>query len=297
MRQPLVDTTDMTDEQPRRRPLGVMGDARVRRDGDGFALAQLRPTVPEHAVRRHAHEDMHLVLVLAGSYVSEARGMPAICHEPALIFNPPGTEHRDRFRSRDGLFLTLAMPVPAFSRLSAGLPRDDRPRRLEAQAVSAASRWLRELADWDDASPLAIESGLTALLARPARHHCTSGAAHPGLARALARLDDASPDAPRLSDLADLAGLHPVYFARAFRRLTGSAPGDYLRRRRVHRAIPLILRGRPLSLAAAQLGFSDESHLHRCFVRELGLTPGAFRRLALARREVSRVQDGVLRRC
>lgn len=48
---------------------------------------------------------MHLVLLLAGQYVSDAAGMPAVCAEPAVIFNPPGTEHRDRFRSLDGLFL------------------------------------------------------------------------------------------------------------------------------------------------------------------------------------------------
>jgi AraC-like DNA-binding protein len=58
----------------------------------------------------------------------------------------------------------------------------------------------------------------------------------------------------------------------------------------------MILGGRPLAQAAATLGFVDESHLHRCFVRELGLTPGAFRRLALARREVSRIQDRLLHR-
>ena len=79
-----------------------------------IALAQLRPTIPEHEIHRHQHGDMHLVLLLAGPYASDARGMPAVCVEPALIFNPPGTEHRDRFKSLEGLFLTGSKhrPVP-----------------------------------------------------------------------------------------------------------------------------------------------------------------------------------------
>jgi AraC family transcriptional regulator len=277
------------------RALGVMGDALARRDCARFSLARLRPTVPEHQVHRHGHEEMHALLLLAGTYVSDAEGMPALCSEPALIFNPPGTEHRDRFRSRDGLFLTLTMPRAAFDHLVEGERGLASPERLAPTALAPALRWLRELNDWDDASSLAVESAFAEALAcaRPRRE-----ADHrPGLQRALDRLDETRLPPPSVAELAQLADLHPVHFARVFRRHAGSAPGDYLRRRRVHRAIPLLLAGRSLARSAAALGFTDESHLHRSFVRELGLTPGAFRRLALGRREVARIQDRLLPRC
>ena len=276
------------------RPLGVMGDALARRDCGRFSLARLRPTVPEHEVKRHGHEDMHALLLLAGTYVSEAEGMPGLCAEPVLILNPPGTEHRDRFRSRDGLFVTLTMPRTEFERLGQGDTELSRPLRLAPSALASALRWLRELGDWDDASALSVETALAEALACA---HSKPAAAHaPGLQRALARLDEAALPTPSVGELAQLANLHPVHFARVFRRHTGSAPADYLRRRRVHRAIPLLLTGRSLARSAAELGFVDESHLHRSFVRELGLTPGAFRRLALGRREVARIQDRLLAR-
>ena len=284
------------DVDPRRnQALGVLGNALSRRDCDSFSLAQLRPTVPEHEVHAHAHDDMHVVLLLSGLYVSDAVGMPAVCTEPALILNPPGTEHRDRFRSRDGLFVTLTMPRANFEGLGDGVAGMDRPVRLTPASLTLATRWLRELGSWEDSSPLAVESTLSELLETASASRAAAGKARAGLRRAVARLDEESDTAPRLAELAQLAGLHPVYFARSFRLHFGASPGEYLRRRRVHRAIPMIIGGRSLAQSAALLGFVDESHLHHSFVREMGLTPGAFRRLALARREVSRIQDRLLR--
>lgn len=74
----------------------------------GLALAELQPTVPEHEVQTHTHEDAHLLLLLAGSYVSSAQGMPLVCNVATLVLNPPGTRHRDRFHGLEGRFFTLS---------------------------------------------------------------------------------------------------------------------------------------------------------------------------------------------
>ncbi|BCT91650.1 AraC family transcriptional regulator [Lysobacter helvus] len=272
--------------------LGVRGFALRQQATSELAIAHLRPTIPEHDIHRHQHTDMHLVLLLAGDYVSDAAGMPAVCAEPALLFNPPGTEHRDRFRSRDGLFLTLTMPQAAFARLSDGVPVSDQAVRLPRPSLSRAMQLLREVWDWDDASPLAIESVFSELVIDAQRKPAAPGA-EDKLQRVLDRLEsDLAP--PTLAELAAIADLHPVYLARAFRKRFGLAPSEYVRKRRLHRAVSEIARGRTLARTAAALGFVDESHLHRCFVAEFGMTPGAFRRLALGRTEVARIQDAGL---
>jgi AraC family transcriptional regulator len=242
---------------------------------------------------------MHVVLLLGGRYVSDARGMPAVCDEPAVLLNPPGTEHRDRFRARDGreldgLFLTLTMPARAYERLCDGVARDDAPRRLSRPALARAMQLLREVRTWDDASPLAIESTVGELI-DDARTHTASVARDDGLAHALDRLEADTLPPPSIEELARIAQYHPVAFARAFRRRHGMSPSDWLRMRRLHRAVSLIARGQSLADAAATLGFVDQSHLHRSFVAEFGMTPGAFRRLALGRPTVSRIQDARLR--
>jgi AraC family transcriptional regulator len=94
--------------------IGVQGLALHRQATSQLALALPRPTIQEHDIHRHQHADMRLIVLLSGHYVSEAAGMPDVCTGPAVILNPPGTEHRDRFRSRDGRFLTLTMPAAAY---------------------------------------------------------------------------------------------------------------------------------------------------------------------------------------
>lgn len=274
--------------------IGVMGVALHLQATRDLAVACLRPTIPEHDIHRHQHTDMHLVMLLSGHYVSDAAGMPSVCAEPALILNPPGTEHRDRFRSRDGLFLTLTMSSSAFERLCDGHAIGDQPRRLPRRSLARAMHFLSELRHWEHTSPLAVESIFTNLLAEALPPH--TSAAGGKLERVLERLEADNAPPPSLAELASIADLHPVYLARAFRKRHGIAPSDYLRMRRLHKAVSLIARRRTLARAASELGFVDESHLHRAFVAEFGMTPGAFRRLALSRTEVSRIQDVRLHR-
>jgi AraC-like DNA-binding protein len=44
----------------------------------------------------------------------------------------------------------------------------------------------------------------------------------------------------------------------------------------VRRAASLLVGGTPPADAAAAAGFCDQSHMHRCFVRQFGVTPSEF---------------------
>ena len=59
-------------------------------------------------------------------------------------------------------------------------------------------------------------------------------------------------------------------------RATGLTPHAYLMQRRIHRARQLIGRGVRLADAAADSGFSDQSHMTRLFVRSFGMAPGIY---------------------
>ncbi|MGD2109549.1 MAG: AraC family transcriptional regulator [Phycisphaerae bacterium] len=84
----------------------------------------------------------------------------------------------------------------------------------------------------------------------------------------------------RIRDLARAAGVHPVYLARAFRRFHGVSATEYVRRRRAVRvATRLSTRSASLCEIAGVCGFADQAHMTRTFKSQLGLTPGAFRRL------------------
>jgi AraC family transcriptional regulator len=83
-----------------------------------------------------------------------------------------------------------------------------------------------------------------------------------------------------LSEAAREAGVHPIHFARVFRRRHGCPVSAYVRALRLTEAGELIVGGnRPLAQVACEAGFADQAHLTRWFSRVVGLSPGALRRL------------------
>ena len=80
-----------------------------------------------------------------------------------------------------------------------------------------------------------------------------------------------------LKKLSDLLQMSPHYFSRLFKQTTGRTPHQYIINCRIERAKYLIQQGK-LSLAdiATQVGFVDQSHLHRHFKRLVGVTPKTF---------------------
>ncbi|MCE4553280.1 AraC family transcriptional regulator [Roseateles cellulosilyticus] len=121
-----------------------------------------------------------------------------------------------------------------------------------------------------------------ALLALVAQHLGPASsdrpAAVPRVVRARERMDDDPAAALTLAALAAEVGMSRHQFLRAFTRLTGLPPHAYQLQRRVQLARRLILQGLGLAECAAASGFADQSHMTRCFVRQLGLTPGALAR-------------------
>jgi AraC-like DNA-binding protein len=69
---------------------------------------------------------------------------------------------------------------------------------------------------------------------------------------------------------------HPAHLVRMFSREFGISPHQYLTGRRVDLARRLLLDGLTPSLAAATVGFCDQSHLNRSFKRLLGTSPGRY---------------------
>lgn len=86
-----------------------------------------------------------------------------------------------------------------------------------------------------------------------------------------------------LREVAGACGLSVSYFSRAFRKSTGLAPHTWLLQSRVELAKSMLRkRGASLSEVARICGFVDQSHFARVFVRQVGLTPGAWRKVVLS---------------
>ncbi|MGF1481542.1 MAG: helix-turn-helix domain-containing protein [Cyanophyceae cyanobacterium] len=78
-----------------------------------------------------------------------------------------------------------------------------------------------------------------------------------------------------LRELAAVTGISPHYFSQLFKQSTGVTPHQYVIRCRIERA-KVLLKKLPISEVATEVGFSDQSHLHRHFKRLVGVTPKEF---------------------
>ncbi|MGF6091184.1 AraC family ligand binding domain-containing protein [Pseudomonas sp. 18173] len=81
-----------------------------------------------------------------------------------------------------------------------------------------------------------------------------------------------------LDQLAVATGVDRFRLTRAFKAAYGMAPHAYLVQLRLATARRLLARGEQPATVAMALGFADQSHLGRWFVRAYGLTPALYRK-------------------
>ena len=82
-----------------------------------------------------------------------------------------------------------------------------------------------------------------------------------------------------LDAIAEVAGMNPFYFARAFRRHFGESPHRYVLQRRIDLAKRLLREcDAPLVEIALRCGFASQSHFTAAFRRRVGATPSAYRK-------------------
>jgi AraC-like DNA-binding protein len=79
---------------------------------------------------------------------------------------------------------------------------------------------------------------------------------------------------PSIAVLEGVSGLDRWTLARQFRAAFGTCPSHFRTMRQLDEARRMIGDGRPLSEAALDAGFADQSHMSRMFKRAYGLTPG-----------------------
>lgn len=247
----------------------------------GFSLSLLTPILRAEEVGLHTHPQASFVLILSGSYVSSADGAEAVSHEPVLIFNPAGTTHRDSFLVPSGRFLTVSIPDQI---LGTANEESKLPRSAIAFSSTAILRTAIELAkECTGISPdrLAVIEDLSwALLASVTGTECPKTQSRPSWASWARDLMHDRCDGPLcITEMAREIGVHPVYFARMFRRTFGCTPAQYRTRCRLQSAMAM-LRSSEMTLPAIAItcGFYDQSHFSTAFARHFGHAPGTYRR-------------------
>lgn len=234
---------------------------------------------------RHTHEQFGVGLILRGAQKSASgRGMVEACAGEIITVNPcevhDGSPIGDHGRSWRMLYLDPAIVAELTADLSPnarGSKYEFTQPKIRDERLAHAFRELFQILTSRDASKLETSSTLLAFLASllqpKSQREC---AIPPGIAWACRLMEDDPASAPTLTFLAQNAGLSQYQFLRSFTRAMGLPPHAYLIQRRIHRARSLIRDGTSFAEVALACGFSDQSHMTRLFVRNFGISPGAY---------------------
>lgn len=236
---------------------------------------------PGLALAPHVHARPAITLVLEGCFRERFGRVAHECRPLDLLFKPSGAEHDDQYGTRGARSLLIELEPEAERRLAPFVRFDAlRARARGGLAGAQGLRLLDTLRARDHAAVALVEEMTLELVDSLADRldYATTGAPPAWLRAVRDAVHDRWREPVTLTDLAEEAGVHPVYLARAFRRQYGRPVGRYLRRLRVeHAADGLSRTDLCASAVALESGFCDQSHLNRVFRRETGWAPVGYR--------------------
>jgi AraC family transcriptional regulator len=230
----------------------------------------------------HTHDELHFSMVLAGR-VDETVGGHSVVGAPlSIVSKDAGIRHANRFGASGARFARLSLAGGSIGRLiddpdRAGAWRWSHDPATAAPYLRLVRRVRTEPMTVADSDPDLVDL-LAAFTARPARD--ARGRPPAWLVQVMDELRTGWHPSIRVVDVAQRAGVHPVYLARCVRRWYRTGVAEELRSLRVRSAAAgLAESARTVSDLAHDNGFADEAHLCRTFRRATGLPPGAFRSL------------------
>jgi AraC-like DNA-binding protein len=242
-----------------------------------------------HTFARHAHEYYVIGLIEAGVQSFAYRGTRQVTPAGDVFVIHPGEAHTGEAVSPGGYtYCTLYPPVALIQRAwsdiagrEPGVPFFPTPVIHDGEVA----RCLHDLhlALISDAPPLEREARFLQVCALLITRYAEIRPSERGMGQERSAvqqvrhyLDEHFAQQVSLTELARLVGLSPYYVHRVFEREVGLPPHAYLESVRIREAQRLLDQGEPIAQVAAELGFSDQSHLTRRFTRVLGITPGQY---------------------
>ncbi|NNE98595.1 MAG: helix-turn-helix transcriptional regulator [Pyrinomonadaceae bacterium] len=246
----------------------------------GFLLTE--NTYPqEYRTEVHAHDYDYFCFVLNGDYTLKYREKAFLCQPSKLLFFPRGTDHACYMHTNSRCFnFRLNPQVLEFLSSGRSLPIDEAVQK-SPEVNRLMSRLYQEFYTVDEFSPLTVEgliSEITAAYLRQTSNGRDRGSVPKWLLTASEYIKANFADAPTISEVAGISGVHPTHLAREFRRHFHITIGDFVRKKRVESACQKIIRSEtPLSEIALETGFFDQSHFTRIFKKATGMTPAVYR--------------------
>lgn len=255
-----------------------------------FPFVEVRTTLEStRPYAGHVHSAFSLGLILEGGTCFSLLGRPHEARKGDIVLIGPGLPHSCNpidgkprgyhmaYFAADWFMRRICGPLGLFPAYAVATPVV-RDAALFREALAALEAFCNEDAD--------AEQRFVAFFTRlQTAHAClvpvspVADAATPPaqLLRAVCGTD-APPEHAPITALARKAGLRRESFSRAFRRAAGLPPGAWLHSLRLEKARALLRQGKSIAETALAVGYTDQSHFHRMFVKFFSVTPGGYQR-------------------
>jgi len=260
-------------------PLSVRRICRTLRRGGLCAFEAMY--APRSRLPEHDHSSPFFTYVLRGNYVEQVGRAARDCRRGAVVFHAHHEAHANIVGDGGTASLNVELTEAAWRELTGDVIRSS---DMVGRVLSGDAEWMavavwREFHQEDPASMLALDEAV-ARLCGTVRTSSARGVfePHPRLDRCMEYLRENATAAPRLAEVARIAGVHPMHLAKLFRKRFGYSMGEFVRRQRIAWACERLSRDtQTISAIAARAGFADHAHFTRTFRRIAGCSPRWYR--------------------
>lgn len=240
------------------------------------------------ATEPHVHEDVQLLVPLAGRMHLRAEGRDHLMGPEWACLVMPGTEHWFTCLQGEQTFLALFMPHATVATLNTALELPELPASgavvthhlgLYLQGQQLASELRTPLAGQARVLGASVELLLVHLLrARATPAAPPRAASPPRVLRAVETILRRYGERLTIPGLAAELAMSPRHFERCFKEAVGVSPRQFLIQVRIAAAEELLRDPtRPITEIAMTTGFASAAHFGATFRRVRGVTPSEFK--------------------
>lgn len=226
----------------------------------------------------HYHENPHLCMLLQGEDKEKRNGLSYIRNCGEVFFYPAGEPHAtiEQKRLRKNFVIEFEEPFLKMYGLSQSTLEMSLHQNMHAKFQLL--KLLHELEFVDSYQTLSIEASVLSLLKTPVQHTEKSIPKWNKLVQEV--LWENWNTTVSLQDLSNAVHIHPVTISKYFYKYNHCTLGEYIRRIRVEKSIPLIKNSEmKLVEIAYHCGFADQSHFIRVFKETTGFLPAELRKI------------------
>ena len=252
-----------------------------------FEVAGVIITETEHQPGRrldfHEHAAPNLNFVIGGSHVETFRSRTVHCLPGSIVVKPAGALHANAYGDAGSRSLVFEFKTAANEVYAGWSPAFREIRWLPGGVPSAYAWQIRkegqsQLPGWR----IRVEELLLHICDEVSPLTTRGKADWPSWVNTVRDFLESNYDTElSVSEVARICDVHPVYLTRVFRKRFGCTVAQFLRRKRLDRAIQEITStSKSMAEIAADCGFYDQSHLTNLLRQTAHVSPAALRSIA-----------------